>query len=147
MTAETDISRFREASDWNYEFALKEIRNGQKRSHWIWFIFPQMRGLGFSHNSQFYGIADLKEAELYLSDPILGPHLRAITTVLLEHNDKSAVEIFGRIDAIKVQSSMTLFDLVSPNDIFDQVLEKYYNGKRCIQTISLINNIQQEPAQ
>ncbi|MBR3911832.1 MAG: DUF1810 domain-containing protein [Alistipes sp.] len=147
MTAETDISRFREASDWNYEFALKEIRNGQKRSHWIWFIFPQMRGLGFSHNSQFYGIADLKEAELYLSDPILGPHLREITTVLLEHNDKSAVEIFGRIDAIKVQSSMTLFDLVSPNDIFDQVLEKYYNGKRCIQTISLINNIQQEPAQ
>ena len=147
MTAETDISRFREASDWNYEFALKEIRNGQKRSHWIWFIFPQMRGLGFSHNSQFYGIIDLKEAELYLSDPILGPRLREITTALLEHNDKSAIEIFGAIDAKKVQSSMTLFDLVSPNDIFDQVLEKYYNGKRCPQTISLINNIQQEPAQ
>ena len=147
MTAKTDISRFREASDWNYEFALKEIRNGQKRSHWIWFIFPQMRGLGFSQNSQFYGITDLKEAELYLIDPILGLRLREITTALLEHNDKSTVEIFGRIDAIKVQSSMTLFDLVSPNDIFDQVLEKYYNGKRCIQTISLINNIQQEPAQ
>lgn len=147
MTAETDISRFREASDWNYEFALKEIRNGQKRSHWIWFIFPQMRGLGLSHNSQFYGIADLKEAELYLNDTILGSRLREITTALLEHNDKSAIEIFGAIDAKKVQSSMTLFDLVSPNDIFDQVLEKYYNGKRCIQTISLINNIQQEPAQ
>ena len=137
MTAKTDISRFREASDWNYEFALKEIRNGQKRSHWIWFIFPQMRGLGFSHNSQFYGITDLKEAELYLNDPILGPRLREITTVLLEHNDKSAVEIFGRIDAMKVQSSMTLFDLVSPNDIFEAVLNKYYAGSRCAQTINL----------
>lgn len=137
MTAETDISRFREASDWNYEFALKEIRNGQKRSHWIWFIFPQMRGLGFSHNSQFYGIADLKEAELYLNDPILGPRLREITTALLEHNDKSAVEIFGRIDAMKVQSSMTLFDLVSPNDIFEAILNKYYAGSRCAQTINL----------
>ena len=137
MTAKTDISRFREASDWNYEFALKEIRNGQKRSHWIWFIFPQMRGLGFSQNSQFYGITDLKEAELYLNDPILGPRLREITTVLLEHNDKSAVEIFGRIDAMKVQSSMTLFDLVSPNDIFEAVLNKYYAGSRCAQTINL----------
>ncbi len=147
MTTKSNISRFREASDWNYEFALKEIRNGQKRSHWIWYIFPQMRGLGFSHNSQFYGIADLTEAELYLNDPILGPRLREISTALLEHNDKSAADIFGTVDAKKVQSSMTLFDLVCPNDIFEVVLEKYYNGKRCIQTIGLIDNIPQEPAQ
>ena len=139
MTTKNNISRFREASDWNYEFALKEIQNGQKRSHWIWFIFPQMRGLGFSHNSNYYGIVDLDEAKAYLEDSILGARLREITQALLAHNDKTAVEIFGSIDAMKVKSSMTLFDLVAPNDIFAQVLLQFYDEERCPKTLGLIN--------
>lgn len=139
MTTKNNISRFREASDWNYEFALKEIRNGQKRSHWIWFIFPQMRGLGFSHNSNYYGIVDLGEAKAYLEDSVLGARLREITQALLAHNDKTAVEIFGSIDAMKVKSSMTLFDLVAPNDMFAQVLLQFYDEERCPKTLGLIN--------
>ena len=137
MTTNSNISRFREASDWNYEFALKEIQNGQKRSHWIWFIFPQMRGLGFSHNSNYYGIVDLDEAKAYLEDSILGARLRDIAQALLAHNDKTAVEIFGSIDAMKVKSSMTLFDLVAPNDIFAQILSQFYDGNRCTRTLTL----------
>ena len=134
----TNLSRFLEASDWNYPIALKEIQQGCKRSHWIWFIFPQMRGLGFSSNSQHYGITGLAEAKDYLNDEILGSRLREITLALLEHQGKSAQDILGRTDAMKVRSSMTLFDMVSPNDIFAQVLDKFYNGKRCEKSLRLV---------
>lgn len=134
----TNLSRFYEASDWNYDFALKEIQQGRKRSHWIWFIFPQMRGLGFSSNSQYYGITGRTEAEAFLRDEILGSRLREITAALLEHRGKSTQDILGHIDAIKVRSSMTLFDLVSPNDIFAQVLDEFYDGRRCERSLRLI---------
>lgn len=133
-----NLSRFHEASDWNYDFALKEIQQGRKRSHWIWFIFPQMRGLGFSSNSQYYGITGRTEAEAFLRDEILGSRLREITAALLEHRGKSTQDILGHIDAIKVRSSMTLFDLVSPNDIFAQVLDEFYDGRRCERSLRLI---------
>ena len=98
-------------------------------SHWIWYIFPQLRGIG--HNRvEFQGIVDRKEAEAYLAHPILGPRLREISKALLANTNKSAVAILGEIDAQKVKSCMTLFDCISPNDIFSDVLDSFYNGER-----------------
>ena len=133
MNDENNILRFVEAqkNSWaGYDNALKEISNGKKISHWIWYIFPQLRGLGYSRRSNFYGIADRKEAEDYLADPILGPRLREITETLLKNTDKTANAIFGEIDAQKVKSCMTLFDCISPNDIFSDVLDSFFNGER-----------------
>lgn len=133
MTDINDINRFIEAQDahWmGYDWAMAEITNGRKISHWIWYIFPQLRGLGHSRRSHFYGIADRKEAEDYLVHPILGPRLWEITEALLKHSDKPPERILGDIDAQKVQSCMTLFDSISPNDIFAEVLSSFYNGER-----------------
>lgn len=131
--AENDITRFVKAQNnpWaGYEIALAEIERGRKMSHWIWYIFPQLRGLGHSRYSHFYGIIDRKEAEAYLSHPVLGPRLREISEALLANTNKSAVAILGEIDAQKVKSCMTLFDCISPNDIFSDVLDSFYNGER-----------------
>lgn len=133
-----DLDRFVKAQDsaWgSYSEALKEIKEGHKRGHWIWYVFPQIKGLGHSHNSEFYGISGKEEAKAYLQHPILGLRLREITKVLLECNNPSAYNILGFPDVMKVQSCMTLFDLVSPNDIFNDVLDKYYEGKRCEKTM------------
>lgn len=138
MEEEKDITRFLDAQDskWNgYSVALREIMAGKKISHWIWFIFPQLRGLGHSRMAQYYGIADRREAEDYLNHPVLGARLREITEALLEHSDKSAIAILGGIDALKVKSCMTLFDCISPNDIFEKVLNKFYNGERDTKSI------------
>lgn len=99
-------------------------------SHWIWYIFPQLEGLGHSRNSTFYGINGREEAEEYLKNPILGRRLREITIALKSHTDKSAVSILGPIDALKVQSCMTLFDCISPDDIFGEVLIQFYKGQQ-----------------
>ena len=133
-----NLERFIEAQSDNrngYEMALEEIKNGKKRSNWIWYIFPQIKGLGHSYNSEFYGISGLEEAEAYLYHDILGVRLREITKALLEHADKPALVILGVIDDLKVKSCMTLFDLVSPNDIFEEVLNKFYEGNRCEKTL------------
>lgn len=133
MKYENEIARFVEAQDdpWaGYDVALAEIRQGRKTSHWIWYVFPQLRGLAHSRMSHFYGIIDRNEAEAYLAHPVLGPRLREITKALLEHSGKSAVEILGGIDAQKVRSCMTLFDCIAPNDIFADVLDIFYKGKR-----------------
>lgn len=133
MTDINDIKRFIEAQEaqWmGFDWALAEITNGRKISHWIWYIFPQLRGLGHSRRSHYYGIADRTEAEDYLAHPILGQRLREITEALLKHTDKSAERILGYIDALKVKSCMTLFDCISPNDIFSEVLSSFYNGER-----------------
>ena len=133
-----DLDRFVKAQDsgWaTYSDALNEIKEGHKCGHWIWYIFPQIKGLGHSHNSEFYGISSKGEAKAYLEHPELGKRLREITMALLDCNNPSAFYILGFPDVLKVQSCMTLFDLVSPNDIFYEVLEKYYEGKRCDKTI------------
>lgn len=133
-----NLERFLKAQDsvWgSYSNALKEIKDGRKRSHWIWYIFPQIKGLGHSSNSEFYGISNKDEAKAYLEHPVLGLRLRDITKALLDCNNPSASNILGFPDVLKVQSCMTLFDLVLPNDIFDEVLDKYYEGKRCERTI------------
>jgi len=133
-----NLERFLKAQDsvWgSYADALKEIKEGHKRSHWIWYIFPQIKGLGRSSNSEFYGISNKDEAKAYLDHPVLGLRLRNITQALLGCSNPSAFNILGFPDVLKVQSCMTLFDLVSPNDIFNEVLEKYYESKRCEKTI------------
>ncbi len=135
------LERFVEAQKRDYKIALEEVRSGQKRTHWIWYIFPQMYGLGHSCYANLYGIRDRKEAEEYLKDKTLGKRLREITSTLLQHEVKSAEEIFGELDAMKVRSSMTLFDAVCPNDMFAEVLEKFYNGERCGITIAKLNEI------
>lgn len=135
---ENDLARFASAQDADFPSALAEIQAGRKRSHWIWYIFPQMRGLGRRYNSQYYGIADRAEAEAYLQHPVYGPRLRQITQALLAHSDKSAVEILGGIDAQKVRSCMTLFDAIAPNDIFHQALQLFYGGQPCRLTLKML---------
>ena len=133
-----DLERFLQAQDsgWgSYNDALKEIREGKKLSHWIWYVFPQIKGLGHSYNSEFYGISGKDEAKAYLEHAVLGIRLREITKALLECGNPSANDILGFPDVLKVKSCMTLFDLVSPNDIFKEVLDKYYEGKTCEKTL------------
>lgn len=132
------MKRFIEAQERDYEYALAEIRAGRKTSHWIWYIFPQVQGLGYSYNSKYYAIKDINEARQYLQDEVLGARLREITSALLAVQNRSALEILGPTDALKVKSCMTLFDHVCPNDIFEQVLTKYYNAKRCTRTLEVL---------
>lgn len=136
--ADYDLDRFVKAQDsgrTTYSEALNEIKEGHKRGRWIWYVFPQIKGLGHSCNSEFYGISSKEEAKAYLVHPKLSKRLREITKALLNCNNPSAFNILGFPDVLKVQSCMTLFDLVSPNDIFNEVLERYYEGKRCEKTV------------
>ena len=133
-----DLDRFVKAQDsemYTYSDALNEIKEGHKRGHWIWYVFPQIKGLGHSYKSEFYGIASTEEAKAYLGHPVLSKRLRDITQAFLNCNNPSAFNVLGFPDVLKVQSCMTLFDIVSPNDIFNDVLDKYYEGKRCEKTI------------
>lgn len=132
-----DLDRFVKAQDseHSYSVALSEIKQGCKRSHWIWYVFPQIKGLGHSYRSEYFGISCKEEAESYLSHPVLGERLREITQALLDCDNPSASNILGNHDAAKVQSCMTLFDIISPKDIFNDVLWKYYEGKRCAKTV------------
>ncbi len=134
-----DLDRFIKAQNEysSYEIALQEINAGKKRSHWIWYIFPQMQGLGHSVMSHKYGIESLEEARAYYENALLKTRLREITEALLKH-DLSAINILGGIDASKVRSCMTLFNAICPNDIFKQVLDKFYDGKQCRTTLKMI---------
>jgi uncharacterized protein (DUF1810 family) len=123
----------------HYQTAFAEIKDGYKRSHWMWYIFPQIKGLGRSSTSQYYGIACLDEARAYIDDEILGIRLREICAELLKHSDRSARDILGGIDSMKLKSSMTLFDVVSPNEIFDKVLDIFFYGERDTRTLEIIN--------
>ena len=131
------LDRFIKAQENTYLVALNEIKNGRKQSHWMWYIFPQIKGLGMSETSRYYGIDDEEEAKAYLDNEILGSRLREITSELLKLNIYNPVDIFGTIDAMKLKSSMTLFDYVSEDKIFSQVLNKYYNGEIDEKTILL----------
>ena len=133
-----ELGRFLEAQAVDYAVALQELQAGRKRSHWMWYIFPQLRGLGRSYNSSFYGIADIEEAAAYLNDPVLGNRLREISKVIIDLPVDNAVDVFGVIDSRKLKSSMTLFDIVAPDDVFARVLDKYFNGQRDRRTLELI---------
>lgn len=134
----TGLQRFIEAQNDSYDQALKEIRNGRKLTHWIWYIFPQMKGLGFSYNSEYYGITSLQEAKDYLENELLRKRLFEITESLLMHKGKDIESIMGDIDAMKLKSSMTLFDAVQPGSIFGEVLDEFYGGERCRRTLEKI---------
>lgn len=125
-----NLDRFKIAQEVSYPKALEEIKNGMKESHWMWFIFPQIIGLGESDTAIYYSIVNIEEATKFLSHEILGKRLREITSELLKLKTNDPEEIFGEIDAVKLKSSMTLFDCVEENSIFDEVLKKYFNGQR-----------------
>ena len=118
-----NLQRFLDAQSHYYEQALREVQDGRKRSHWIWFIFPPLAILGYSYNAKYYGISGYDEAEAYLKHPLLGERLRTITKALLVHTDKDAVEIFGGLDAMKVRSCMTLLTLYHPMMYFKRFLK------------------------
>ena len=132
------LERFVEAQKRDYKTALKEVQSGKKETHWIWYVFPQMLGLGRSCYANLYGIKNKDEAEEYLKHKVLGKRLREVTNALLEQEGKAADEIFGYLDTMKVKSSMTLFDSISPDDIFALVLDKFYEGKRCKLTLEML---------
>lgn len=135
-----NLNRFIEAQESNYSIALEEIRNGRKYGHWVWCIFPQLKGLGHSYNSNYYGIANIKEAIEYLNHPILGKRLREITEVLLSLPEGlTAREILGGIDTRKVKSSMTLFYLASKETPFMDVINRYYDGNMDELTIKMLS--------
>lgn len=139
MTKETNLQRFLDAQQTSYQIALSEIKNGRKRSHWMWYIFPQIQGLGFSETSRFYAIKDVDEAEGFLKHPILGSRLIEICNVLLGLESNNANQIFGSPDDIKLKSSMTLFSaLPNTNPIFELVLKKFFNGTKDNKTLQLV---------
>lgn len=137
-TMNTSLCRFIDAQNEDYAQALSEIRDGVKRSHWIWYIFPQMKGLGFSYNSEYYGISSFQEARDYLQNELLRKRLFEITETLLLHRGENIERIMGSIDALKLKSSMTLFDAVRSGDIFGKVLDEFYAGERCERTLELL---------
>jgi uncharacterized protein (DUF1810 family) len=124
------LDRFISVQQYVYDEALKEIKDGEKKSHWMWFIFPQIIGLGESDNAIYYSIVNAEEASDYLNHEILGKRLREITSELLKLKTNDPEKIFGEIDSMKLKSSMTLFDYIENNSIFESVLNKYFNGKR-----------------
>jgi uncharacterized protein (DUF1810 family) len=124
-----DLQRFLEAQAGVYDGVLAELRSGRKTGHWIWFVFPQLAGLGRSSTSQHYAIASLDEARAYLDHPVLGARLRESAAVVLAADAPSAAAIFGELDAMKVRSSMTLFHRARPDEpVFAAVLARYYDG-------------------
>lgn len=134
-----DLRRFVEAQEADYERALAELRSGRKRTHWMWYIFPQLDGLAFSTMSKRYAIKSVEEAAAYLAHPILGPRLRECAEAVLRIEGRSATAIFGSPDDLKLRSSTTLFACVSPpGSEFDRLLAKYYGGERDGKTLQLL---------
>ena len=138
-TAQPTLQRFLDAQLSDYRMALTEIKAGRKRSHWMWYIFPQIQGLGLSETSRFYAIRDLAEATAYLQHPVLGPRLVAISEALLQLPGGNATSIFGSPDDVKLHSSMTLFgEVPAANPVFGLVLEKFFGGVPDAQTRRLV---------
>jgi len=137
------LERFRDPQKQDYQTALQEIRAGRKKSHWMWYIFPQIQGLGSSGMAQYYAIADLDEAKEYLADAMLGKNLMEISQALLEVNSDDALAVMGWPDNLKLKSSMTLFQAANPKcEIFGKVLEKFYGGKQDEKTIEILKGLE-----
>ena len=136
------LERFYAAQKDSYGQALKEIKNGRKRSHWMWYIFPQIAGLGMSSTAQYYAITDLQEAKKYMADNVLGGRLLEISGALLDLEKDDAHEVFGYPDDMKLRSSMTLFSAAAPEqEVFQKVLDKYFGGKQDERTLQLLKEI------
>jgi uncharacterized protein (DUF1810 family) len=135
-----DLARFVEAQERNYRQALAEIKAGRKQSHWMWYVFPQFEGLGNSPTSRHYAIKSVEEARAYLAHPVLGPRLVECADALLRTKGRSAYDIFGSPDDVKLRSSATLFASVStPGSVFDQIIERYFDGEPDARTTALIS--------
>jgi uncharacterized protein (DUF1810 family) len=141
MATESKLADFVAAQDVVYDQVLSELKAGRKRTHWIWFIFPQMIGLGFSAMSQRFGIASKPEAKEYLKHDVLGPRLRECTQLLLDLPGRNIDDILGYPDDLKFRSSMTLFAVVAPEEtIFEEALKKFFGGERDAATIKLLHD-------
>ena len=139
MNIDEGLERYLAAQENAYQEALDEIKKGSKQSHWMWFVFPQIRGLGFTDYNVYYGLKDLQEAQQYLSHPILGKRLIEISQEVLNQKGKTALEIFRRPDERKLRSCMTIFSQIPKTDpVFQKVLEKYYGGSFDEKTISIL---------
>ena len=139
MTDKFNLNRFFDAQTNIYETALNEIKGGKKSSHWMWYVFPQYKGLGYSSTSQKYAITCKEEELMYFNHPILGSRLIEITSAFLNLENKSAFEILGDPDYLKMKSSMTLFNSIqTESEVFSKVINKYYSGSKCPRTISQI---------
>jgi uncharacterized protein (DUF1810 family) len=137
-----ELSRFLKAQDRVYDGVLSELRSGRKRTHWMWFVFPQIEGLGYSSTTQYYSIKSKEEARQYLKHPLLGKRLRECTESILALEGLSASSIFGFPDDRKLISSMTLFASVAePQSVFGRVLEKYFQGNRDERTVALLDRL------
>lgn len=136
-----NLERFIEAQDGVYDTVKSEILSGKKKTHWMWFIFPQIVGLGESDTSNYYAIKSYDEALEYLKHEILGERLIEITSILLTLDKSDPEKIFGSIDSLKLKSSMTLFYLVSNNSIFSKVIDKFYDGEMDEKTIEILNQL------
>ncbi|HTG00239.1 MAG TPA: DUF1810 domain-containing protein [Nitrospirota bacterium] len=136
-----DLKRFITAQEGVYDRVLEELHGGLKRSHWMWYIFPQIDGLGFSPTSRYYSIKSLDEARQYLAHPVLGARLKECADAVLSVRGASASDIFGYPDDMKLKSSMTLFAMAAePHSVFEQILDKYYQGKRDVMTIQIVDS-------
>lgn len=132
-----EAEMFIEAQDGVWSEVIAELKAGQKATHWMWFIFPQLASLGQSNMSQLFGLHDLGEAKDYLEEPTLGPRLVEVSSLILTHEDKRAEDILGDVDAQKLRSSMTLFaEVPGAHDVFSAVLETFFDGKRCPHTLA-----------
>lgn len=136
-----NVTRFLQPQEEDYAQALSEIKTGHKYSHWIWYIFPQLKALGRSYYATFYGISGMEEAKVYLAHPILRKRLLEISNALLNLKTSDPVSVMGSIDAMKLRSSMTLFALADPEEaVFRKVLDKFYDGKMDQHTVELLKN-------
>jgi uncharacterized protein (DUF1810 family) len=143
-----DLRRFLNAHEATYEQALSEIRGGQKRTHWMWYIFPQMDGLAFSSMSRHYAMKSLAEAHAYLQHPVLGSRLVECAEAVVAMEGRSITQIFGSPDDLKLRSYATLFAAVAPaGSVFDRLLEKYYGGVRDEKTLQLVENLKEQTAE
>lgn len=133
------LERFVKAQEHSYRTALSEIKSGQKMSHWMWYIFPQLKALGYSPTAKYYGIVDRKEAEDYIAHPVLGWRLREISGELLKLESSDPGYVMGYPDDLKLKSSMTLFLEVSGDQVFQQVLDKFFQGEKDHKTEQLLN--------
>jgi uncharacterized protein (DUF1810 family) len=134
-----DLKRFEAAQKRDFKTAFMEIKAGKKVSHWMWYIFPQIKGLGFSETTKLYSIQDIEEAKEFLNHPILGQNLRSISSELLNLTTNNATMVFGKPDDKKLQSSMTLFSMIPGTDpVFQKVLDKYFSGEKDLKTIGLV---------
>jgi len=140
VTDPHNLQRFVDAQDGVYQMALAELKAGSKQSHWMWFIFPQLRGIGRSPTAEFYGISSLPEAQAYLGHPLLGPRLNECLEAILPWAGRlSAGHILGDVDALKLCSSLTLFDQAEPNARFDAGLQAFFRGNPDERTLALLN--------